>query len=103
MARFSKVDQGKKLYLAHSSLDKGYVRRIHADLKRLGHNPWLDEIEIKVGESIVEKIPWDPIIRFHDPSYVRKCRAIRMDEIGMADKILARSFVRQHENSGEYN
>jgi hypothetical protein len=56
VARLGMAKQGKRLYLAHSSADKGYVRRIHADLKHLGHDPWLDEFEIKVGESIVSKI-----------------------------------------------
>jgi hypothetical protein len=44
------------LYLAHSSRDKGIVRRVHDDLKHLGHNPWLDEYEISVGQSIIRRL-----------------------------------------------
>lgn len=55
-ARHSKTTQGKKIFLAHSSLDKGFVSRIHTDLTMLGHEPWLDQVDIKVGDSIIEKI-----------------------------------------------
>ena len=56
MAMHKKTDKGKTLFLSHSSKDKGLVRQIHVDLQQLGHNPWLDEIEIKVGESIIDRI-----------------------------------------------
>lgn len=56
IARYSATKQGKKLYLAHASADKGFVRRVYADLKVVGHDPWLDEYDINVGESIVDKI-----------------------------------------------
>ena len=45
-----------KLFLSHSSRDKEFVRQLAADLRVLGHTPWLDEWEIKVGECIVTKI-----------------------------------------------
>ena len=45
-----------KLFLSHSSRDKPFVRRLAADLSRLGHYPWLDEWEIQVGESIPAKV-----------------------------------------------
>lgn len=47
---------GKTVFLCHSSADKPLVRRIALDLQERGFNPWLDEFEIDVGESIVEKI-----------------------------------------------
>jgi hypothetical protein len=50
--RFMKIEVRKRIYLAHSSLDKPLVRQVHDDLKRLGHNPWLDENEIEIGDSI---------------------------------------------------
>jgi TIR domain len=37
-------------------VDKAFARWISTDLKAAGHNPWLDEWKIKVGESIPEKI-----------------------------------------------
>ncbi|MDB5479624.1 MAG: transrane sensor protein [Caulobacteraceae bacterium] len=44
------------VFLCHSSADKWLVRRVHDDLATLGASPWLDENQIKVGDSIVAKI-----------------------------------------------
>ena len=54
--RYGTTRKGKKVYLAHSSMDKGFVRRVHDDLKHLGHRPWLDENVISVGESIIRRL-----------------------------------------------
>jgi len=48
--------KSQNVFLCHASEDKAYVRRVHADLISAGHMSWLDEFEIKVGESIVQKI-----------------------------------------------
>lgn len=45
-----------KIFLCHSSADKPFVRTVGNDLVRLGHSIWLDEFEINVGDSIVDKI-----------------------------------------------
>lgn len=45
-----------KIFLCHSSGDKPFVRRVHGDLAKAGHKAWIDEVEIKVGDSIVQKI-----------------------------------------------
>lgn len=45
-----------KIFISHSSKDKEFVRKLSADLSNLGHEPWFDEWEIKVGECIVSKI-----------------------------------------------
>lgn len=45
-----------KIFILHSSKDKQFVFRLGNDLKELGHAPWLDEWEIKVGECIPSKI-----------------------------------------------
>ncbi len=45
-----------KIFLSHSSKDKNFVFQLGEDLKALGHEPWLDEWEIKVGECIPSKI-----------------------------------------------
>ena len=45
-----------KIFLSHSSKDKKFVYRLGEDLRALGHEPWLDEWEIKVGECIPSKI-----------------------------------------------
>ena len=46
----------RNVFLCHASADKPFVRRVFADLSDSGFSPWLDEFEIKVGDSIVEKI-----------------------------------------------
>jgi TIR domain len=43
-------------FLSHSSHDKPFIRKLAADLKVNGVQVWLDEINIKVGESIPDKI-----------------------------------------------
>jgi hypothetical protein len=43
-------------FLSHSSLDKPFVRQLASDLKASGVQVWLDEMNIKVGESIPDKI-----------------------------------------------
>jgi hypothetical protein len=44
------------VFLSHSSEDKDDVRRLGEDLRRAGLEVWLDEKEIRVGDSIVQKI-----------------------------------------------
>ncbi len=45
-----------KIFISHSSKDKKFVRQLAGDLRDSGHEPWLDEWEIKVGECIAKKI-----------------------------------------------
>jgi hypothetical protein len=45
-----------KLFISHSSQDKEFARQLAEDIKQIGHTPWLDEWEIKVGESIPKRI-----------------------------------------------
>ncbi|TGV29649.1 toll/interleukin-1 receptor domain-containing protein, partial [Mesorhizobium sp. M00.F.Ca.ET.186.01.1.1] len=47
---------GKKLFISHSSKDKLFARLLATDLADSGHSPWLDEWQIKVGESIPASI-----------------------------------------------
>lgn len=53
---FGEIQGHKEVFLCHASSDKGFVRMVHDDLKRLGVNLWLDENEIKVGESIISRV-----------------------------------------------
>lgn len=55
-ARYKENVVGKKVFVSHSSHDKEFVRKLCADLSNSGHKPWLDEWEIKVGDSIPTKI-----------------------------------------------
>ncbi len=45
-----------KLFVSHSSKDKGFVRKLCADLRRSGHIIFFDEWSIKAGECIPTKI-----------------------------------------------
>ncbi len=45
-----------KVFISHSSNDKAFVRQLASNLKDIGHQPWLDEWEIRVGDCIVSKI-----------------------------------------------
>jgi hypothetical protein len=45
-----------RIFISHSSADKVIARQLANDLRDLGHDPWLDEYAIRVGESIPDKI-----------------------------------------------
>jgi hypothetical protein len=44
------------VFLSHSHSDKTFAYRLAAKLRRHGHIVWIDEAEILVGDSLVEKI-----------------------------------------------
>ncbi|BCS89103.1 toll/interleukin-1 receptor domain-containing protein [Pseudodesulfovibrio sediminis] len=44
------------VFLSHSSEDKSLVRKIGNDLMRYGAKVWIDEAEIKIGDSLIDKI-----------------------------------------------
>lgn len=44
------------IFLSHSSSDKPFARKLGTDLRAHGAYVWLDEAEIKVGDSLIEKI-----------------------------------------------
>ena len=45
-----------KIFLSHTSIDKPFVRKLAADLRNSGHTVWIDEAEINIGDSLVDKI-----------------------------------------------
>jgi len=45
-----------KVFIAHASEDKKVAKKIANDLTKNGYQVWFDEWEIKVGDSIVDKI-----------------------------------------------
>lgn len=47
---------GKSVFISHSSQDKEFARWLAVDLANKSHKPWLDEWEIKAGQSIPTKI-----------------------------------------------
>jgi hypothetical protein len=44
------------IFISHSSQDRAFARQLAEDLRQLGHDPWLDEWEIRVGDSITQKV-----------------------------------------------
>ncbi len=44
------------IFLSHNREDKEFVRQLGQDLRRAGITAWLDEAEIKPGDSIIDKI-----------------------------------------------
>lgn len=44
------------VFLSHSHSDKPLARKLAADLRKAGHAVWIDEAEIKIGDSLIEKI-----------------------------------------------
>lgn len=45
-----------RAFLSHSSADKPFVRRLAVQLDAAGVGTWIDEVEIGVGDSLLEKI-----------------------------------------------
>jgi hypothetical protein len=46
----------KKVFLSHSSKDKPFVRKLATDLEKYGLSVWLDERNIKIGDSIFDSV-----------------------------------------------
>ena len=44
------------IFLSHSSVDKEFVRELHKYLEDHGIKSWIDEAEIKIGDSLLKKI-----------------------------------------------
>jgi hypothetical protein len=44
------------IFLSHNALDKTFARKLAGDLDCHGVKVWLDEAELKVGDSLIEKI-----------------------------------------------
>ena len=46
-----------RIFLAHASEDKPQIRRLYADLKDRGFDPWLDETDLVPGQVWKDEIP----------------------------------------------
>jgi len=53
--RFNKSGK-RKIFISYASSDRAFAKSLAIDLKEVGLNPWLDEWEILVGDSIVQKV-----------------------------------------------
>ncbi len=49
--------EGKRIFLAHSSIDKELVRKLYKELKEQGLDPWLDEEDLIPGQLWTLEIP----------------------------------------------
>lgn len=45
-----------KVFLSHNHSDKPFVRQLAADMAAFGVDVWVDEAEIMVGDSLVQKV-----------------------------------------------
>jgi len=52
---------GKQIFISYSHNDRDFVERLVNDLKTAGFPVWWDELEIKVGHSIIKKVFIDGI------------------------------------------
>ena len=50
------LDKMPSIFLSHNTKDKFFVRELADRLSKLGVKVWIDEAEIKVGDSLTEKI-----------------------------------------------
>lgn len=50
------IKRRPKLFISYSHQDQNFVKKLARDLKKHGINVWIDFQEIKVGDSIIEKI-----------------------------------------------
>lgn len=83
------------IFLCHSSVDKTFVRRLAGDLDNQGIACWIDEAEIKIGESLIEKIrsgidKMDYLAAVLSPDSVASPWVQRELDVAMTQEILGR-------------
>lgn len=44
------------VFLSHNHKDKDFVRRLASDIESHGIRVWLDEAEMNIGDSLIQKI-----------------------------------------------
>ena len=45
-----------KVFLSHSHSDKTFAKKLAADIRASGHDVWIDEAEIQIGDSLIDRI-----------------------------------------------
>lgn len=83
------------IFLSHSHADKPFVRRLASDLQRAGARVWLDKAEIKLGDSLIQKIQqgideMDYLAVVLSPDSVASNWVQREVEIALNDEIAGR-------------
>ncbi|MGA2239366.1 MAG: toll/interleukin-1 receptor domain-containing protein [Candidatus Bathyarchaeia archaeon] len=80
------------MFLAHSSKDKVFTRRLAADLRARGIRVWLDEAEMLPGDSLIRKLEegikqMDYLAVILSPNSVRSGWVKREVEIALTEEI----------------
>ena len=44
------------VFISHSSRDDSLAKQLADDLRLIGHTPWIDDIEVWPGESIISSV-----------------------------------------------
>ena len=83
-----------RIFLSHSSSDKPFVRQLAARLGLIGLAPWLDEVEIKPGASLIGEIE-------HGLSTSRYLFAVMSEQAPEQPMAPGRLDVCPHARSGE--
>jgi formylglycine-generating enzyme required for sulfatase activity len=52
-----RAEMAPKIFLAHAREDKAQVKKLYADLKARGFDPWLDEVDLLPGQIWKDEIP----------------------------------------------
>ncbi|MFN7043372.1 MAG: toll/interleukin-1 receptor domain-containing protein [Acidovorax temperans] len=83
------------VFLSHNSQDKPFVRRLASDLDAHGVKCWIDEAEIKVGDSLIEKIrqgldSMSYVAVILSPNSVKSTWVQREVDVAMNQEILAK-------------
>jgi signal transduction histidine kinase len=50
------TEASPSIFLSHTGADKPFARRLGVELRASGAKVWIDEAEIKLGDSLIEKI-----------------------------------------------
>jgi len=80
------------VFLSHNYADKPFVRKLALDLESHGVKYWLDEAEIKIGESLVQKIRegidnYDYLVAVLSPNSIKSPWVIRELDIATNQEI----------------
>jgi hypothetical protein len=51
-----RAQNSRRVFLSHTRADKVFARRLTADLESLGFSVWFDEWELRVGDSLIERV-----------------------------------------------
>lgn len=84
------------VFLSHTHSDKSFVRQLAVDLENHGINYWLDEAEIKIGESLIQKIRegidnYDYLLAILSPNSVKSAWVQRELDIATNQEIAGHS------------